>query len=120
MMQQIGELDKALGRLRTRGFGPGTGPFEELWRIRGRVFGQVGFKFPREITQILRIIGLSPGTLAIWFDIEAGWMVEARISAGAAPVYRSISADAAIDILQGKLTHEFEAELMEPIEYFGE
>ena len=118
--QQIGELDKALGRLSFRGMGVGNPAYDQLNKIRGRVFKQVGFKYPREVTLLLKLIGLSPGVVSVWFDIEAGWMSEARTKPGAPPVYKSIPADTGIDILQGKLTHELEASLMTPDDYYGE
>jgi len=118
--QQVGELDRALRSLRIHGLGPGTHAFDDLWKIRGRIFGQIGFKFPREVNLILRLARLSPGSILLWHDVESGWMTEARVSPGAPAVYRSVTDDVAAALRKGELTHELEARLMEPDYYYGE
>ena len=118
--QQIGELDRALSALRRAGLGPGFDVYNQLYAIRGRVFGQVGFKYPRTVSLLARLLAMSPGSIKLWHDIEAGWMVEAREKTGAPPVYRRVSDDVAVAILKKELTPELEAELMKPDEYLGE
>lgn len=118
--EAIGQLDKSLRSLRTHGIGPGFRAYEELFRIRGRIFGQIGFKFPREVNLILRLAGLSPGSILLWHDVESGWMTEARVRPGAPAVYRSVTDDVAAALLKGELTHELELELMTPDDYYGE
>ena len=115
--RQIDELDKALGSLRHTGLGPGTTPFDTLWKLRGKIYGQIGIKFPRSLTQLIKIFGLSPGTITLWHDIEAGWMSEARAYPGAPPVYKSVSDEVAMTILKKEVTKALEAELMTPDEY---
>jgi len=115
--RQIDELDKALGSLRVTGLGPGTTPFDTLWKLRGQIYGQIGFKFPRTLTQLIKIFGFSPGTITLWHDIESGWMSEARARPGAPPVYKSVSDEVAMAILKKEVTPELEAELLKPDEY---
>ena len=118
--QQIGELDKALGKLRRAGMGPGDPAYDALWGVRGRVFGQVGYKFPRSVISLLRLIGLSPGEVRLFFDIEAGWLTQARHGPGQPWAYHYVPDDVAITLLTGGLTHELEDRLMEPDTYLGE
>ena len=118
--QQVGEIDRALRSLRVQGIGPGFGPYQELWKLRGRLMGQIGFKVPRQIQLLLRIAGLSPGSIDLWYDVESGWYTDARVSAGAPAVRRRVSDDVAVALLRGELTHELELELMAPDYYVGE
>lgn len=118
--QQIGELDRVLRSLRIHGLGEGTAAYQEIWKIRGRVFGKLGLKLPREVNLILRLLALSPGTILLWHDVESGWMTEARARPGAPPVYRRATDEVAVALLKGELTHELELQLMTPDDYVGE
>lgn len=118
--QQISELDRALGSLTRAGLGPGSDVYDALYKIRGRVFGQVGYKFPREVTLLLKLVGLSPGDIRLFHDIEAGWLVEARAAPNTTPIRKYISDDIATTLLKGGLTHELEEFLMAPDTYSGE
>lgn len=115
--RQIDEIDRALGSLRHTGLGPGTTPFDTLWELRGKLYGQIGFKFPRTLTQLIKVFGLSPGTITLWHDIESGFMSEARAYPGGPPVYKSVSDEVAMAILKKEVTKALEAELMTPDEY---
>ena len=81
---------------------------------------RVGFKYPRTISQIARLIGLSPGTITLWHDVESGWMSEAREKPGAPPVYKAVTDEVAMALLKGELTKELEQVLMAPDDYYGE
>lgn len=118
--QQIGELDRALRSLQRAGLGPGSDVYNYLYKVRGRVFGQIGYKYPREVSLILKLIGLSPGEIRLFHDIESGWLVEARAEPGAAPVRKYVSDDIATTLLKGGLTHELEDYLLTPDNYIGE
>ena len=119
--QQVREVERALGALRPHLAIPGVGEaLGTLTSLRGELLAKVGFKFPRTISQILKLAGLSPGTVTLWHDIESGWMTEARVKPGAPPVYHYVNDDVALAILKGELTHELEAELMTPDDYIGE
>lgn len=118
--QQIGQLDKALGSMRVSGILTTAGPFQELSALRAKVMAQIGFKLPRVVTQMIRLIGLSPGTITLWHDIESGWMSEARAKLGAPPVYKSVSDEVAMAILKGEVTKKLETELLTPDPYIGE
>lgn len=118
--RQIDELDKALGALRGTGLGSGTTPFDTLWKLRGKIYGQIGFKFPRTLTQLIKVFGFSPGTITLWHDVESGFMSEARARPGAPPVYKRVSNEVAMTILKKEVTKELEADLLTPDEYLGE
>jgi len=119
--QQVRELERALGALRPHLEIPGVSEaMKELYSIRGELLKRVGLKFPRTISAILKLAGLSPGTITLWHDIESGWMTEARARPGAPPVYKYVSDEVAITILKKEVTHELEAELLTPDEYLGE
>lgn len=115
--RQIDELDRALGSLRHTGLGPGTTPFDTLWKLRGKIYGQIGVKYPRTLTQLIKVLGFSPGTITLWHDVESGWMSEARVRPGATPVYKSVSDEVAMAILKKEVPPELEVELLTPDEY---
>jgi len=119
--KQVREVERAINALRLHIDIPGVSDAtRELYSIRGRLLATVGLKFPRTISLILELAGLSPGTITLWHDIESGWMTEARERPGAPPVYHYVKDDVAMAILSRKLTHELESELMKPDEYLGE
>ncbi len=119
--KQIREVEKAINSLKPHINIPGVSDAtKELYAIRGRLMKTVGFKFPRTISQILKLAGLSPGTITLWHDIESGWMTEAREKPRAPPVYHYVKDEVALKILKGELTHELEVELMTPDDYLGE
>lgn len=118
--QQIGQLDKAMETMGRAGISESADSFRSLFELRGKLYGQIGLKFPRTVIQLIRLIALSPGSIALWFDVEAGWMSEGREKPGAPPVYHSITDDQAMALLKGELTKELELELLTPDEYLGE
>ena len=118
--QQIGELDRAMGVMRRAGISELSAPYQKLFEVKGKLFGQIGLKFPRSAIQLLRLVALSPGIIALWLDVEAGWMSEGRVKPGAPPVYHSITDEQAIALLTGGLTKELELKLLAPDPYLGE
>lgn len=113
--QQVGEIEHALSTMRKFGISELSPAYLQLSGIRGRLMAQVGIKAPRVTSLLLKLIGLSPGTVKLWHDVESGWMSEARVKPGAPPVYRAVSDEVAMALLKGELTHELEAELMTPV-----
>lgn len=118
--QQINTIEKAMKGLRVSGIPEISDAYQSLNQLRGQLLTKVGLKFPRTVSQIARFAGLSPGEIRVWFDIESGWMAEARAKPGAPPVYHALSAETAAQILKGELTKELELQLMAPDEYLGE
>ena len=118
--QQVGRLDKALRKLRGAGFGAGSDVYDQIYAVRGRIMSQVGFKFPRSALRLLALVGLSPGKLNLFLDIEAGFFTVARTDKNAQPVTRYVSDDVAMDLLRGRMTHDLFLELAAPETYYGE
>jgi len=119
--QQVKEVERAINSLQPHIDIPGVSDaLGELSSIRSQLLVRVGIKFPRTISQILKLAGLSPGTITLWHDVESGWLTEAREKAGAPPVYHYVKDGVALTLLSGKLTHELEVELMTPDNYLGE
>lgn len=111
--QQIGELNKAMGTMRRFGL-EGTPSFGQLSSIRGKLMAQIGFKFPRQVSLLMKLVGFSPGTITLWHDSEQGFMSEARTKPGAPPVYKAASDEVAMAILKREITPELEAILLTP------
>lgn len=111
--QQVKEIDRAMATLKRFGLDQ-TPAFGQLFSIKGKLMAQVGFKFPRGITLLLKLVGFSPGEFRLWHDAEAGWMSEARARPGAPPVYKAASDEVAMAILKRELTPELEAQLLTP------
>jgi len=112
--QQLREIEKALGSIRRAGLPASSRPYQELYKLRGKILAQVSYKLPRTVTQLVRIAGLSPGILALWHDAESGFMVEARAYPGAPPVYHRVEESIAEDLLAGRHLHEYEEFYLRP------
>ena len=80
----------------------------------------LGFKIPKPLTLIARLLGLSPGEIKLWFDAEGGWMSEARVRPGASPIYHYIGSDQAISILKEDISPELHEYLFTPDDYLGD
>jgi len=118
--QQIREVERALGTMRRFGISEVSDAYQQLYGVRGKLMAQVGFKFPRTLSQLAKLIGLSPGVISLWHDVESGWMSEARTRPAAHPVYKSVSDELAMAILKRELTPEQEEFLMTPDTYIAE
>lgn len=118
--QAIRRLEKDMYRLRLAGLGPSAEAYNKLFRARAGIWRSVGLKRPKVMQLIFRLVGLSPGSVEVWHDAEAGWFSKARVSPEAPPAVKAISTETAITILKGQLTHELEQDLMTPDEYYGE
>ena len=117
---QIRELEKAMGVLRKYGISQLSPEFKVLGAARGKLMAQVGFKFPRTIIQVLKIIGMSPGSITLWEDIESGWLAEGRVKPGAPPIYHYITDEQAIAIINKDISPELHDFLMTEDPYLGE
>jgi len=118
--QQIREVERAMGTMRRFGIPELSPAYQQLFTARGKLLGQVGFKYPRTILQLIKIAGLSPGTITLWEDIESGWLAEAREKPGAPPVYHYITDEKAVAILNKDISLELHDYLMTPDPYLGE
>ena len=118
--QQVHELERAIDIMERYGVLSTDPGYQSVQRQRAAIIAQIGYKFPRTVTKLAEVSGLSPGIIKLWHDIESGWMSEARVKPGAPPVYKHASDEVAMAILKGELTHELETELMKPDEYLGE
>jgi len=116
----LSRLDRALRTLTNAGIGGENPVFSQIYRARGALMGNVGVRVPRSVSSLIKILGLSPGSVQLFFDADLGWVSDARETSGAAPVYHAIGDDMALKIIQGKITHE-EFELLKvPDPYQGE
>jgi len=104
--QQVNEVSSALRTLSRFGLGE-SDAFRQLNALRGKLLTTTAIKFPRTITQLTRLFGLSPHELALFHDAEAGFMVEARTGPGAPPFYHRVDPMIAVDILHGRRLHEY-------------
>jgi len=112
--QSEDRITSALDLLRREGILPTAPSWLRLSNTLGQYQLQIGFRVPRPITLILKLLGLSPGELRLFQDAERGWMVEAIEQPGAQPVFKYVTDEVAATLIRGELTHELEAELMTP------
>jgi len=112
--QQVNEINKALSTMRKYGISEVSPAFQQLSSIRGKLMAQVGFKFPRILSLLVKLSGFSPGIIKLWHDGEAGWMSEARTRPGAPPIYKAASDEVAMAILKEEITPELEERLLTP------
>ena len=110
----IRKLDRSVNSLQRAGLGPGFDAFDVLTRTRSELLRSIGLKQPKVTSMLLKILGLSPGSIKVFHDAEEGFFTEARPSPGAPAVIKLISDETAIAILKGELTHELEEQLLIP------
>lgn len=119
-IRALERLDRSMTLMRMEGIPETSTPFSKLFDIRSKVASTLGFKVPRNVSSLMRLFGLSPGTLQLWHDDESGFFTEARAKPGAPPVYHHVEDDVAMTILKGDLTHDQFQQLKMPDEYIGE
>lgn len=121
LSSQMREVERAISSLRPYIDIPGVRDAQRaLFEVRGEVLKSIGLKMPRKMSALLKLMGLSPGSITLFHDLEGGWLTAAREGPGSLPVYHYVTDAVAITILKGELTHELEAVLMKPDEYIGE
>jgi len=113
-------LRNALNTLQRGSILPTSQNYLNLQRVAGDYSVKIGFGIPKPITFILKLFGLSPGTLAVFHDADSGFGVEARATPGAPPFYHHISDDEAVSIFQGEMTPELHDRLFLEDDYQGE
>lgn len=119
-LKAIARLDAGISRMISELIPSTSTPFRALTQARSSLIASTGFRVPRSVTPLLKLFGLSPGTITLWLDDETGYFTESRLTPGAPPVYHHVSEDMAMVLIKGQLTHELEAELMQPDDYIGE
>ena len=117
---QIHELDRALSTMRRFGIDELSLPYQQLYSLRGKLMGQLGFKAARPVSLLAKLIGLSPGEVKLWHDAESGWMSEAREKPGAPPIYHYIGDEQAVAILNKEISPELHDYLFTPDDYIGD
>jgi len=118
--QQVHEVERALGTMRKFGIDPSSEAYLSLTQTRVKLMAQIGVKFPRTVSPLAMLAGMSPGIIKLWHDVESGWMSEGRTRPGAPPVYKSVGDELAMAILKRELAPEQEKFLMTPDTYIGE
>ena len=118
--EQLHNVETALRELEKVGFGPDTEPYKKLWKERGSILARMGRARAKEVIKVGEVSGMSPGILRAWFDTEVGWMVEARATPWADPIYHVVPVEDALAIVQDKVSPELEARLLTPTTYLGE
>jgi hypothetical protein len=116
----LNQIESTLKSLTRAGYGPGSSVYGELYKVRGQLLGKLGKIASRPTGLLKLLLGLSPGSVKLFYDGDYGWFTDAREKPGAPPVYHHVDDDTAIQLLQGEMTHELEAVLMKPDEYLGE
>jgi len=111
---QLNTINSTLRNLERLGLGPGTQAYDEVYKMRGQMLGRFtnGESLPRTNQWLKLIVGLSPGSLRIWFDIESGWFTEGREEPGARPVYNPITTQEAARLLRDNPDVDLAHELM--------
>lgn len=116
----LARVDRALGKMKIAGIGFENPIYSQIYRARGALLGRIGVRVPRSVSSLIRILGLSPGLLDLFFDVDYGWITAARESAGADPVYHVVPDETAHKIIKGELTHDDFQALKTPAVYLGE
>ena len=118
--RETNEIERAKATLLKAGYGVIDPPYLNLLRAGRMTIANYGFKVPRPSTLILKLVGLSPGTITLWHDAESGFFSEAKERPGAVPVYKHLSDDDAMAILIKDISPKLHDWLFEPDDYLGE
>jgi len=117
---QVKKVEDELNILKQAGITKDNPVYQQIYKLRGELFGKLGFRVPTSMVGVLKLLGLSPGEVTIWFNSETGWLAEARTEPGAPPIYHHLDDETAIKLIKGELTKELEERLMMPDDYIGE
>ena len=117
---QAGNITSAMRTMGVSPYSLNLPVYSELRALRSSILSQVTASFPRASLLIRLIVGLSPGSVRVWFDTENGWICEGRKTPGAAPVYHSITHEEAQRLLREDPDAELAHRMMEPDLYAGE
>lgn len=115
-LKQLFRLDRLVYQMGKEGIPELSTPFNAVLEARGLLQRNLGYRVPRTVFSLLKLFGLSPGTITLWFDAELGFMTTARSAPGAPLVTKNISDETGMRILKGELTHELEKLLLTPTE----
>jgi len=119
-LSQISTVNGALRAMGISRTGLQLPAFRELTNLRSALISEILPSTPRTAMAILRLVGLSPGSVRVWLDTEYGWMAEGRKTPGDPPVYHHITEAEAIRLMSKPPDAELAHRLMEPDSYAGE
>ena len=114
--KQVSEIENALKTMRSFGISELSSPFLILERERAKLLANIGVKLPRSVNLLARFAGFSPGVIAIYHDVESGFMAEARPTPSSPPIYHFVGGEVAMKILTHDISPELEEFLMTPDE----
>ncbi len=117
---EVHRAEKDLATLDRLGVSTTDPAYLRLQGERGAALAKVGTVMPRDTILLAWSFGFSPGDIKLWHDGDAGWMTEARVRAGATPVYKTVSDEVAVAIIKREVTPGLEKVLMTPDPYIGE
>lgn len=118
--KQINTIEQAMSDM-DRGILPYSAEYHGILAAkRGALLAEVGRKFPRIGFDLMPTAMVSPESLKVMLDPEFGYVVVARKSPKALPVYHTVSALEAGAVMRGKISPELKEKLLAPETYFGE
>ena len=118
--QQVKTIDKAMSDME-KGILPWSPEYyNQLWQKRGELFTDVGRKFPRVSMDLMPTVWVSPESFRVMLDPEVGYVVVARKSEKAPPIYHTVTAEEAGAVMRNEITAELKQRLLTLEEYYGE
>lgn len=118
--RQIHVIEKAISDM-DRGILPYSAEYHGMLSAkRGALLAQVGRKFPRTPMDLMPTTLFSPESFRVMLDPELGYVVVARKSPKAPPVYHTVVAEEAGAVMRAEITPELKKRLLTPDEYIGE
>lgn len=117
---QLREIDQAISGLVRTASPELADTLATIRNLKTKVALHPSTQLPRTILQLIKLLGLSPGSISLFLDVEGGFLTAAKVDDKARPVYHYVSADVAARLLTGGLDHDLEDILMTPDDYIGE
>jgi len=117
---EVHRAEADLATLERLGVSTSDPAYLRLQKERGAALAKVGTTVSRDDILLAWSFGFSPGIIGLWHNGDAGFVSEARVKAGAPPVYHTVSGEEAVAIINRKVSKKLEKRLMAPDDYFGE
>jgi len=112
--KQVHTIEKALSDM-DQGILPYSAEYHGILEgKRGALMATIGYKFPREGLDLMPTTFLSPESFKAILDSEIGYVVMARRSPKALPVYHTVSAEEAGAVMRSEISPELKERLLTP------
>lgn len=117
---QVHKAEEDLATLQRLGVEETHPAYQKAWLARGEALAKVGYQHPRVQAWLVDWATWSPTLIRLMEDTELGFVAVVKAYEGAIPIYKRVSDEVAVAIINKEVTPELEKELLAPDPYLGE